>query len=271
MADALDFFAQKTPAELRFFGDNPTFYAPDLVAGAGRELRRRGLLPTPDQTAEVPARRGRWQLALLAGVGLLAADGCGQSPRPGPPAPAPAAVKKAPPKLETVETNALPNFEGAVTASVARQLAAVPAAEKARLDVQTLRQYDALSRRFWAAETMSEYLLDQARQHKPNAVLAEQTVLAREAWTQWNHAAVYSFHFGPVMADHLKRMGSAASIQQYVMADLPGFVAAGQVLATPAQRQRNEELQDILSGLLPVSPVTGRPYQRITRRIEVKL
>lgn len=279
MAAAPDYFAQKTPAELQFFVDNPTFYEPTVLESARRELRRRGLAPLPPApSAAVPAaeaapaaRPARW-LALLAGAALLTGGGVWLSQRPAAPAAvARPVVKKAPPKLETVETNAIPDFSAATAASVDQQLAQVPARERARLAAQLQRQYRELSRRFWAAETMSEHLIDRAWQGKANPMLGEQAELAREAWQQWNKAAVYSYKFGPAMTAHLDHMGRVASHQQHILADLPDLVAENKLLTTPEIKERSDEVQDLLSALLPTSPVSGKPYRQLRRHIEVKL
>jgi hypothetical protein len=284
-----DFFAQKTPDELKFFIDNPTFHEADLVQGARRELQRRGLwvsTPTPAASPEqhpmqqLPdasdsaGRTGFW-LGLVALVVVLVGGYLWNSQRQADRAAELAAWRwlfhKYPPKLETVETNALPDFSAATKASVSQQLAAVPEAEKATLPDQPLRQYRELSRRFWAAETMSEYLADQARAGKPNTMLTQQALLAREAWEQWNKAAVYSYKFGPVMTEHLDWMGRVASHQQHIMADLPDLVAKQELLTTPEFIKRDDEVQDLMSGLLPMSPVTGKPYRKLHREIKVQL
>ncbi|WP_375418323.1 hypothetical protein [uncultured Hymenobacter sp.] len=285
MAVAPDYFAQKTPAELQFFVDNPAFYEPALLEEARRELRRRGLAPLPPASAatpaappesetEAPVGRARWW-ALLAAGALLAGGWAWQQQRAAAPATTPAAAtqtrKKAPPRLETVETNALPDFSAATAASIERQLAQVPARERARLAAQPRRQYRELSRRFWAAETMTEYLTDRARQGQPNPLLAEQAELVREAWQQWNKAAVYSYEFGPTMTAHLDHMGRVASHQQHILNELPGLVTANKLLTDPEITKRNEEVQDLLSALLPASPVSGKPYRQLRRHIEVKL
>lgn len=270
MTAAPDFFAQKTVDELCFFAENPGLYEPALVNAAVRELHRRGQAPG---FAAAPAPPKMRPALLALPVVLALAGGWWWTSRRGEAAPAPATaaliVKKASPKLETVQTNALPDFGGATAASVTQQLARVPAAEKAALADQPRRQYQELSRRFWAAETLSEYLTGQVSQGKPNPMLTEQALLVREAWQQWNHAAVYSYQFGPAMTDHLDRMGRAASLQQHVLDELPDLAATHRLLGTPALRQRDAELQDLLSGLLPASPVSGQAYRKLTRQVHL--
>lgn len=283
MAANPDFFAQKTPVELGFFLKNPSFYEPDLVAAARRELRRRGLVPTDDAApaataaplllpeAELPATRRRPWRGLLAGA-LLLGGGWFWAAHRAPalsPAGAVSPVRKGPPRLESVATNALPSFD--VAGAVARQLATVPAPERARLAAQPRRQYRELCRRFWAAETMSEYLTDRARAGRSNLMLAEQAILAREAWEQWNKAAVYSYRFGPIMAQHFDYMGQIASHQQHILADLPELVATHALTTTPEILSRDNEAQDLLSALLPTSPVSGKPYRKMVRHLNVQL
>lgn len=283
MTAVSDFFTEKTPAELEFFLKNPAFYEPELVESARRELRRRGLAPTSAPALEaafdkpplfeMPApatQRGPW-LGLLLGAALLGGGWFWAAHRlsAAPSAATDTTARTGPPKLESVQTNALPSFD--VAGAVARQLATVPAAERAKVAAQPRRQYRELCRRFWAAETMSEYLTDQARAGKPNAMLTEQAVLCREAWEQWNKAAVYSYHFGPVMAQHLDYMGQIASHQQHILADLPELVAKHTLETTPEIRNRDNEVQDLLSAILPTSPVSGKPYRQLVRHLNVQL
>lgn len=290
-----DALAQKTPAELRYFVENPSFYEPALVAQARQELRRRGLAPdapetgTPAQTAAYAApaypsafapapasRRSLWLGLLLAAVllgggWLWQRQAAAEAARAAAvAAEAAARARKGPPKLETVATTALPDFAARASAAVEAQLARVPAAERAALATQPLRQYRELSRRFWTAETMSEHLTEQARAGQPNPLLTEQALLAREAWSRWNEAAVYSYKFGFVMTDHLDRMGRAASHQQHILAEMPGLVAQKTFLTTPEITKRGDEVQDLLSGLLPASPVSGQAYRKLTLQVKVK-
>jgi hypothetical protein len=51
MAATHDILQLKTEAELRFFVDNPSYYQPELVAAAQRELRRRGPSAAPPTAA----------------------------------------------------------------------------------------------------------------------------------------------------------------------------------------------------------------------------
>ena len=293
-----DALAQKTPAELRYFIENPGAYEPALVVQAQQELLRRSLTAAPTEftapggapapvptaapayrAAPAPARAGRstlW-LGLLLGVLLLGGGWLWQRQQAADTARAAAvaaktaaAARKGPPQLETVATIALPDFTAKTTAAVEAQLAQVPAAERARLAARPLSQYRELSRRFWAAEIMSEHLTDQARAGRPNPLLAEQTMLAREAWQQWNKAAVYSYKFGRVMTDHLDRMGQVASHQQHIMADMPGLVARNELGSTPEITKRTDELQDLLRGLLPASPVSGQPYRKLTLQAKLE-
>ena len=285
--------AQKTPAELRYFVENPGLYEPALVAQARQELRRRGLAPdatetgTPAQTAayvapaypsaSAPAsRRNLWLGLLLAAVllgggWLWQRQAAAEAARAAAvAAEAAARARKGPPKLETVATTALPDFAARASAAVEAQLARVPAAERAALATQPLRQYRELSRRFWTAETMSEHLTEQARAGQPNPLLTEQALLAREAWSRWNKAAVYSYKFGLVMTDHLDRMGRAASHQQHILAEMPGLVAQKTFLTTPEITERGDEVQDLLSGLLSASPVSGQAYRKLTLQVKVR-
>ena len=282
MSAAPDYFAQKTPAELSFFIENPALYEPALVEEARRELRRRGLAPSQEAPATAPyqsapaesgRRTGTWvavaALVLMLGGGLFWNNQRDAEAAAAKAAASALAAKKAPPKLETVETNALPDFSATTAASVDQQLALVPAAEQAQLPAQPLRQYRELSRRFWTAETMSEHLLAQAQAGKSNPMLAEQTMLAREAWQQWNKAAVYSYKFGPVMTEHLDWMGRIASHQQHIMTDLPDIMEKRELLTTPELTKREDETQDLLSGLLPASPVTGKPYKATVIKMQM--
>lgn len=272
MSSATDVLRAKTDAELQFFIANPSHYHADLVASARQELRRRGVAPaaavatSPSYAATyeeeedlAPSKR---PLLLGAAVLLLglATAGIWQAQRP---AAAPLAVsrpgKLSPDslRLETVEARPLPNFDTEKIST--SQLARIPAAEKQ--EAQALRQFKGLSRRFWAAETQTEYLTNQAYAGKAGPMFAEQTLVARETWRAWNKAAVYGYRFGPTMQDHYQRMAKVASSQQHILSNLPGLLPERKFLTDKELQARDAETQDWLAGLQPTSPVTGKAYR----------
>ena len=267
-----DFYHQKTDEQLRFFVEHPELYQPELVEAARRELRRRNPLAQAPQSAavveyvpisrEAPARGGAKAVAL--GLVVLALGGGtywlkqrDDAAVAAVRAQAEARKRLPPPRLVEVATSPLPNYD--VAAVVARQLRAVPAAEQA--DAQRLRQFRELAKRFWAAETQAEYLTTQAFAGKAGPLFAEQALLAREAWRPWNQAKMYGYQFSPVMTDHVERMSKVASSQQHLLADLPALLPNRQYLTHKETLAREAEVQDLLREVLPVSPVTGRPYR----------
>lgn len=264
MSTATDVLHAKTDAELLFFVENPGYYHSDLVAAARQELRRRGIGPAPqpaapadaaDYEAEPAATRGPVLVAALV-LGLASVGGAiFWASRPATPtvSPAPRPV----PKLETVASHAIPNFD--IDKIVETQLARVPAAEKQT--PQTLRQFKGLTRRFWAAETQTEFLTAQAYAGQASPSFAEQAELARETWRGWNKAAVYSYRLGPAMQAQYERMGQIASSQQHILAKLPGMLDDKEFLTDKEMVARNNEVQDWLAGLRPASPVTGKAYR----------
>jgi hypothetical protein len=265
MSTATDVLRAKTDAELQFFVDNPSYYHTDLVAAARRELRHRGLGPAPQPAAadyaneydEQPQRTQRPVLLAAFVLGLASVGGAFYwASRPAA-APVVSQAHRPAPKLETVESYAIPNFD--IDKIVDDQLARVPAAEKQT--PQTLRQFKGLSRRFWAAETQTEYLTAQAYAGKVNPTFTEQTELARETWRGWNKAAVYSYRLGPTMQAQYERMAQVASSQQHILSKLPGLLENKEFLKDKEMQARDNEVQDWLAGLRPVSPVTGKAYR----------
>jgi hypothetical protein len=284
-----DFYHQKTDAELRFLLDNPGYYQPELVEEARRELRRRGALqspptplPTPD-TAYQPAPEAAPRTGLptgptLLGVAVVLALGLGGfyyvQQKNSPAADAASAaesipVRKAPPKLTEVAMSVVPAFD--VPSIVKAQIKRVPASEQAAAAAanagQPLRQYRELAKRFWTAETQTEYLLQQARQGRLDAALSGHVETAGEAWQQLNKALVYSYKFGPAMTNHLDIMSRVSRQQQEALSDLLLVANNPQSYENDKTRQRSADVSDLLSGLLPKSPVTGEPYVAIVRRV----
>ena len=267
MSTATDVLRAKTAAELQFFVDNPSYYHADLVAAAQQELRKRGFGPaaktaapgypdTGSDYAAEPAATRRPVLVAALVLGLACTGGViFWASRPAAPVAAP--VRRPAPKLETVASYAMPNFD--LDQLVETQLARVPAAEKQT--PQTLHQFKGLARRFWAAETQTEYLTAQAYAGKANPSFAEQAVMARETWRGWNKAVVYSYKLGPTMQAQYERMGKVASSQQHVLAKLPGMLDDRELLTDKEMVARDNEVQDWLAGLRPASPVTGKAYR----------
>lgn len=271
MSTATDVLRAKTDAELQFFVDNPGYYHADLVAAAQQELRRRGLGPAPrpsepvavtdytDEPALAPSRRPLFIAAAL--LGLAGASGAlfwASRPAAQPLAASrPGHLSPDSLKLETVAARPIPAFD--VDKIVREQEAAIPAAEKQQ--PQELRQFRGLCRRFWTAETQTEFLISQARAGQAGPMFAEQTLVVRQTWRDWNKAVVYSYRFGPKMRDQLQRMARTASSQQHILADFPGLLADRKFLTDKEMKARDTETQDWLAGLRRVSPVTGKPYR----------
>lgn len=269
-----DFYHQKTDDELRFFVEHPEHYQPSLVEAARRELRRRGVLQplsmepvvmTPFAApAEAPAR---WGMGVALSLLLLAVGGGTYwlKQRDDTSTAAAQARKEAqrrqpPPSLTAVATSAIPNYDGAVAAAVTQQLRPLPAAEK--VNAQHRRQFRELAKRFWAAETQTEYLTNQATNGQAGSNFADQALVVRETWRAWNHAAVYTYEFGPAMQAQLVRMSEAAGHQQHILDVLPGLLPGRKFLTDNETVGRTADVQDLVGGLLPVSPVSGRRYKR---------
>lgn len=277
-----DFYHQKTDAELLFFIEHPEYYQPSIIEEARRELRRRGVsLAAPASSeplaafpADEPAARPKVS-PLLAGVAALLVVGLGifyfaKGPST-PPAPVAAAPRKAPPRLITVATSVMPTYDGAVAKAVAQQLQRVPAAERtaATQAGQLMRQYRELTKRFWAAETQTEYVLKEARGGKFTAALPGHAEAAAATWQQWNKATVYGYKFGPAMATHYDLMTRVARQQQEALADLILVANNPQAYENDKTRQRAADVSDLLSGLLSKSPVTGQPYKTVVRHVDL--
>lgn len=281
-----DFYHQKTDAELQFFLDNPGYYQPELVQEARQELRRRGALQHPPAAAPAPAYHPAPEAAasglkagpVVLGVAVVLALSVGgfyyvkQKNSPAadatPTAAAPPA-RKAPPRLIEVPTSVIPSYD--VEALVEQQLGRVPAAERASAAQaeQPLRQYRELTRRFWTAETQTEFVLKQARSGQFTEALPGHVESVGTAWQQWNKATVYSYKFGPAMADHLDIMARVARQQQEALSDLLIVANNPQQYENDETRHRDADVSDLLSGLLPKSPVTGQPYTAKVRQVQL--
>lgn len=279
MSAATDALRAKTDAELQFFVDNPSYYHADLVLAARQELRSRGLGSTPrpsepvaiaayaDEPAASPSRR-----PVLIGAALLGLAAAGVAWLwAGQPTAQPLAAGRLHHrpadslKLETVEAHPIPSFD--VEKLVAEQVASIPAGEKQK--PQELRQFKGLCRRFWTAETQTEFLTNQAHAGQAGPMFVEQTLVARQTWRDWNKAVVYSYRFGPKMKDQLERMASTASSQQHILANFPGLLEGRKFLTDKEIQSREADVQDWLAGLRKVSPVTGKPYKATV--MEIKL
>ena len=280
MTSPPDALRAKTDPELQFFVNNPSFYHADMVAAARRELARRGSaagapapLPTAEPTYAAPAEDpdeaapppGRSPLLWVGLLALLLAAGAWwwQRTPPTPVAgPRPAALSPDSLKLTEVVAHPLPTFD--IDGLVATQVARMPAAEQR--PAAALRQFRELCRRFWAAETQSEFLVSQARAGKANEFFADQALAVRSTWRDWNKAVVYHYDLGPKMQDQVQRMAQVASNQQHVLDRLPGLLPGRQFLGDEELKGRQAEVEDIMRGITPISPVTGRPYRAIVLR-----
>ena len=286
--NSTDFYHQKTDAELLFFVEHPEYYQPSLIDAARRELRRRGVAPAapaipadqvlPANHLEAPGAGLRTgPLTLLLAAVLLVSVGVyyfmnqrNEAAREQLRERA-ATVRKPPPRLIAVATSVIPDYGAAVKASVQRQVQRVPAAERAAAakGSMPMHQYRELAKRFWTAECQTEYVLERARQGKLDAALPGHVESAMGTWEQWNKALAYSYKFSPAMANHLDLMTRVANEQQAALNDLLLVANNPQAYENDKTRKRAADVGDMLSGILPKSPVTGRPYTAVVRRVRL--
>ena len=274
-----DFYHQKTDAELQFLVDHPALYQPSLVTAARSELRRRGKLVVP---APLPAiapaadyvepARGLPIGPLTLGLAVLLLVSLGayyfMRTKTGAATEAAAPAKpKTPPRLESVETSVIPHYDGPVAMAVTQQLRRVPAAEQA--PEMDRRQYRELAKRFWTAEFQTEYVLERARLGKMDSFLPGHVETALATWQQWNKATLYGYKFGPKMTQHLDAMARVARQQQEGLEDLLLVARNPQPYETPRTRERETDVNDLLSSLLAKSPVTGRTYTVLVRKMQL--
>ena len=71
------------------------------------------------------------------------------------------------------------------------------------------------------------------------------------------------------MTTHLDIMTRVAQQQQEGLNDLLIVANNPQSYENDQTRKRTTDVSDLLSGLLPKSPVTGRPYNTIVRRVRL--
>ena len=57
-------------------------------------------------------------------------------------------------------------------------------------------------------------------------------------------------------------MGEAASSQQHILDVMPGLLPGQKFRTDNELTGRAEDVQDLVGGLLPVSPVSGQRYKR---------
>ena len=276
-----DFYHQKTDAELQFFAAHPDFYQPSLIDAARGELRRRGVGPAPLAPLETasfdytPAPTGLRTGPLTLGLAAVLLVGMGgfyaikQMDKPM----ATAEKPKAAPHLEEVATSVVPDYGPAVRTSVQRQVQRVPPGERAtaaaKVGGMALRQYRELTKRFWTAECQTEYVFEQARLGKMDAALPGHIESVMITWQQWNKTTAYRYQFGPKMTQHLDAMARVARQQQEGLQDLLIVSRNPQPYETAKTRQREADVNDLLSSLLPKSPVTARPYPGLVRKMHL--
>lgn len=281
-----DFTQQKTDAELLFYIEHPEQYHSSLIELAQRELRRRGVQVAPAPLdvptySHAPTRSGSGSkvglfigvmvLLLLVAGGLYLSKQRDEEAAVAAKAAAEAKAHKAPPVLTEVATSALPTYDGVVVRCVDDQMKGIPADERAAATAagKPLHQYRELVKRFWTAQTLTEYLTDQARQGKRHEVLPQQVDVVLAAWQQWNKAMVYSYKLGPAMTTHVDLMSRVARQQQDALGDLQNAVQTNQPLQNNKTALHDADMNDLLSGLLPASPITHQPYTAHVRQVHL--
>lgn len=276
-----DAFHQKTTDELLFFTQNPGFYHPDLVRAAHQELRRRGIAPAPPAPHVAPlaedpeftpapgGRRGLWialGVATLLGGAWWVADYAQRNSA------TPTVAETQTPAdttltLASAPSSPLPTYDAAVEDCIAEQLRKVPTSEKTA--AQELSQYRELSKRFWTAQLLSEYIQQKAQTDPRNTFLPAQVELVRASWNDWRRATVYGYKFGPTMADHYDRMTRIATQEQEGLRGLSNQLATGTPMPASEVNEREADTQDLLAGLIRVSPTTKQPYRLRERHVRL--
>jgi|GEM_PF-873299 len=210
-----DFLTAKSDPELLFLVRNPSYYHPDLVQAARRELQRRGVGLAPDaplttaafEEYEAPERR--WVLpAVGGGLIVLALGGLFlRSGAEAPPKPKPAP----PPPLVAVETHVMPAFDALTESQLQKMPQALPPGETR--DTTARRKYLLLARRFWDAENQSAYIYDQTLAAKDPATLPGKVESTLDKWHRLTSVLVYNHDLQPGMTARVELMHQDASLR----------------------------------------------------------
>jgi hypothetical protein len=271
MSFTTDMLLLKTDTELQFFVNNPSFYQPEVVDAAQRELWRRhphlmqaNAVATSHELTqtgfdEAPHRQS-WALPSAIAV-LVAIAGLGfwsrqpaatEQPTPTAAAETKATTKPLSLKLETAVSSPIPYYD--TEGYVEKSLALVPAAEKT--NTQRVNQYRAISRRFWAAQNPSTHLIKLAQQGQPTSVFGPQVDVVLGQWHDLSRVLAFSYDFDPVMADHLDRMKMISQYQRHALLELSKDAWANKRPHLDDESNL-EEQEKITSLLAPLTHKTG--------------
>lgn len=218
-----DSFLLKTTEELQYLVQHPELYQPELVAEAGRELRRRGVVVARPAVAEAPpepspyetepttsGRRGWWPAAAI-GAAVLGLGWWGLRDSSSSDA---APVKPADSKpivLEAVKARQLPTFEAEAARQVAATRQQLPAADRA--DTTATGRFARTARRYWLAENAAAYLTAQAQGDSASSVFTGQIDLTLERINWFMKARAYNQNLHPIMETRLGEMQQGLTLR----------------------------------------------------------
>jgi len=218
-----DSFLLKTTEELLYLVQHPELYHPELLAEAGRELRRRGAtVPRPAQPEaslefseyEQPAASSivRWWPAAAIGAAVLGLGWWGLRDSSGTEVTKATSAEAKPIVLEAVKAKHLPTFEAEAARQVAATRRQLPAADRA--DTTATGRFARTARRYWLAENAAAYLTAQAEGDSASAVFTGQIDLTLERITWFMKARAYDQHLHPIMEERLNEMQQGLTLRR---------------------------------------------------------
>lgn len=219
-----DSFLLKTTEELQYLVQHPELYHPELIAEAGRELRRRGAVVTRPAAAELPAAPSAyeaepaaaalrsWGPAAAITAAVLGLGWWGLRTGSGPATPPAAPADSKPIVLEAVKVRQLPTFEAEAARQVAATRRQLPAADRA--DTTATGRFARTARRYWLAENAAAYLTAQALGDSTSSVFTGQIDLTLERITWFMKARAYDQHLHPIMEERLNEMQQGLTLRR---------------------------------------------------------
>ncbi|TGE15180.1 hypothetical protein [Hymenobacter elongatus] len=268
-----DFLLSKTDAELLFLAQNPDFYHADLVAAAGRELRRRGVARAAEPPAayyqdedEAPARN--WRMPAV-GIGLLALAAIlyfwptgtkNWQNKQGPVAQR---------ELVAVQTHVFPTFDSLTATQLHQMPRTLPAAE--RTDTTAQRKFLLLARRFWEAENQTDYLCHEVQAARIDSTFPGQVDITLDKWKRLTSALVYDHKLQPAMTARVELMRHAAVVRRETLAAMKNQYLYGQPPLDRSLLYLNDSVMVLRQTLLGV-PASQRlrPRQEQQKRIDAE-